>query len=287
MRGRPDRRSLPRAVAALVTIAALFVVACENDRDARIGRHPAHGTVEDVDRENAQVLIDHGEVEGLMPAMTMSFHVPDAAVLGRLAPGQVIDFELEFTGRSYDVVDVSVVGEGRFEDGWRRLSDGLVRSSPVPDFALVDQAGEPFHFASLADQVVLVDFIYTQCPGPCPIQTARQVELQRAIPEALRARVHFVSLTLDPERDDPDALARYAKARGAALSNWSFLTGPPETLASLARAYGVGSLRKPDGTLDHTLVTFLVHGGRLLDRYYPKPGEAERLLADVTALARP
>ena len=43
----------------------------------------------------------------------------------------------------------------------------------------------------------------------------------------------------------------------------------------VVRAYGVGSLRKDDGTIDHTLVTFLVHRGRVLERYLPQPGAEE------------
>lgn len=253
--------------------------------DPAIGLHAAHGVVEDVDRENAQVLIDHGDIEGLMPAMTMNFAVPDPQLLARLARGQEIDFEVEFTGRSYDVVAARVVGEGAYEAGWRRLGDGLVRSSPVPDFELVDQAGKTVVFSALGDLVLLVDFIYTRCPGPCPVQTSRQVAVQRRIPESLRGRVRFLSLSLDPEHDRPAELLRYATARGADLSNWSFLTGPSETLAELARAYGIGSLRKDDGSIDHTLVTFLVHDGRVLERYLTQPGSEERLLADVVALA--
>jgi protein SCO1/2 len=155
----------------------------------------------------------------------------------------------------------------------------------VPGFELVDQAGRPVVFTELGDLVLLIDFIYTRCPGPCPVQTSRQVVLQRRIPAALQPRVRFLSLSLDPEHDRPAELERYAKERGADLSNWSFLTGPSEMLALLARAYGVGSLRKADGTIDHTLVTFLVHEGRLLDRYLPKPGADDQLLADVIALA--
>lgn len=284
------RRSRSRAgwigrKAAVIGLVGASILApgCERER-AGVGRHAAHGVVEDVDRENAQVLIEHGDIPGLMPAMTMNFAVPDAALLARLERGQVIDFEVDFTGRSYDVVAAKVVGEGAYAEGWRRIGDGLVRSSPAPDFSLIDQSGRPVVFAELGPRVLLVDFIYTRCPGPCPIQTARQVALQRRIPEALRSRVHFLSFSLDPEHDRPAELERYAKAHGADLSNWSFLTGPTETLAALTKAYGVGSLRKEDGTIDHTLITFLVHDGRLLDRYLPRPGEEDRLLADIEAL---
>lgn len=268
----------------LLPLALPLLGACDR-RDPSIGRHAAHGVVEDVDRENAQVLIEHEDIEGLMPAMTMNFAVPDPALLARLERGQVIDFEVDFTGRSYDVVAAEVVGEGAFDAGWRRLGEGLVRSRPAPDFTLVDQSGRTVVFSELGDLVLLVDFIYTRCPGPCPVQTSRQVAVQRRIPEALRDRVRFLSFTLDPAHDGPAELERYAKARGADLANWSFLSGPSDTLAELARAYGVGSLRKEDGTIDHTLVTFLVHRGRVLERYLPQPGADDRLLADLEALA--
>lgn len=277
-------RALGRVVGFPILLALPILSACERG-DPSIGRHAAHGVVEDVDRENAQVLIDHGDIEGLMPAMTMNFAVPDPALLARLERGQKIDFEVDFTGRSYEVVAAEVVGKGDFEAGWRRLGDGLVRSRPAPDFTLVDQAGRTVVFSELGDLVLLVDFIYTRCPGPCPVQTSRQVSVQQRIPRSLWERVRFLSFTLDPEHDGPAELERYAKARGADLANWSFLSGPSETLAELARAYGVGSLRKQDGSIDHTLVTFLVHRGRVLERYLPQPGADERLLADLAALA--
>lgn len=284
--GRVFRSVCSAVCSALVVAGCLLATAgCDGARDPAIGRHAAHGIVEDVDRENAQVLIDHEAVPGLMGAMTMNFTVPDPALLARLRRGQVIDFVIDFTGRSYVLVGFEVVGEGDPAAGWRRLGDELVRSRPVPDFELVDQAGRTVRGSDFGDRILLVDFVYTRCPGPCPAQTANQVALQRRIPASIRARVHFLSFSLDPANDDPVALERYATARGVDFGTWSFLTGPPEQLALLARAYGVGSLRQADGTIDHTLVTFLVQNGRVLERYYPRPGEADRLLADLVALA--
>ena len=97
-----------------------------------------------------------------MPAMTMNFVVPKDEVLERLATGQVIDFELRFTGRSYEVEGFEVVGEAPPEAGWRRLGDALVRTSPAPDFDLIDQEGNSVTLTSLAGKVLGVAFIHTQ-----------------------------------------------------------------------------------------------------------------------------
>ena len=253
--------------------------------DGGPGRYPAHGTVEDVDRESGQVLIDHDDVEGLMPAMTMNFAVSDRELLARLEPGQKIDFEIDFTGRSYEVVAARVVGDASGDEGWARLGDGLVRTSEAPPFELVDQAGRDVTLASFGDRVLVVDFIYTRCPGPCPAQTSMQVALQRKLPEAFRDDVHFLSISLDPAFDRPEVLARYARERGADLSGWSFLTGPPERVAEVVRAWGIGSIRKEDGTIDHTVVRFLVQDGRVVERYWMSEDGDDALLADLIALA--
>ncbi|MCA9502356.1 MAG: SCO family protein [Myxococcales bacterium] len=283
---RRDRSHGPTRLAVLLACVPgllVFSTGCGREHGGP-GVYAAHGVVEDVDLETAQVLIDHEAVDGLMEAMTMSFVVPDAEVLAALAPGQVIDFEIGFTGRSYEVRGFEVVGEASPEEGWRRLGDGLVRTSEAPPFDLIDQAGRSVSLASLGDRVLLVDFIYTSCPGPCPVQTANQVALQRRLPERLREDVHFVSITLDPEVDEPPALRRYAEARGADLATWSFLTGPPDVVAELVRRWGVGSIRREGGEIDHTLLTFLVHEGRVMERFTPQ-SEADEIFEAVVALA--
>jgi protein SCO1/2 len=269
-----------------VLLAVGIVVAFSGCRseEGGPGRFSARGVVEDVDREGGQVLIDHEDVEGLMPAMTMNFVVPDTELLETLAPGQVIDFEIHFTGRSYDVVAAQVIGDAPVEEGWRRLRDGLVRSSSAPPFELTDQSGRRVSLDSLDGRVLLVDFIYTSCPGPCPVQTSNQVALQRSLPEPIRDGVHFVSISLDPKNDQPEVLERYALARGADLTNWSFLTGPETEVADVVRRWGVGSLRKDDGTIDHTLLTFLVYDGRVFERYTPRDAGDTKILAGIVDL---
>ena len=281
-----SRRVASRAALAVVCGGVtLLWAACSGDEGGP-GRYAARGVVEEVDLEGGQVLIDHGDVEGLMPGMTMNFAVRDPALLEKLAPGQIVEFEIHFTGRSYDVTAARVVGEATVEQGWLPLRDGLVRSSPAPPFELIDQAGRSVSLASLGDRVLLVDFIYTSCPGPCPVQTSNQVALQKSIPDSLRDAVHFVSISLDPAVDRPEVLKRYALERGADLSSWSFLTGPVEEVADVVRRWGVGSLRKEDGTIDHTLWTFLVKEGQILERYSPRDAGDEKILAGVIDLAR-
>ncbi len=263
-------------------VAILLAFACGGAE-----RYDARGVVQEIQRDYGQVVIDHEDIPGLMPAMTMNFDVADAALLDRLEPGQEIEFVVEYDRRSYRVVAFDVLGAGTGVEGDRARLANLARSAaPAPDFELVDQSGAPLALADLRGRALLLDFIYTRCPGPCPILTGRHVSVQQALPARLRERVRFVSISLDPENDTPEALAAYAQARGVDLANWSLLTGDPARVAAVLKDYGVGSVRQPDGEIDHLVATFLIDGqGRIVKRYVGLDHEAATLTRDLQAVA--
>ncbi|MBI3087326.1 MAG: SCO family protein [Candidatus Omnitrophica bacterium] len=103
----------------------------------------------------------------------------------------------------------------------------------VPEFSLVDQAGRPFSRQQLQGQVWVADFIFTRCSGQCPLMAA---ELQRLGREFARApSLRLVSISVDPQWDTPDVLARYAQAAGAKRGRWDFVTGDAAAITRLCR----------------------------------------------------
>jgi len=264
-------------------LATLLAAACGPEAL----RRAAHGTVIDVSRDERQVVIEHGEIPDLMPAMTMNFDVPDAALLATLAPGQVIDFEVEFDGHAYRVVAAEVLSQRPPSREGPALGRVLDLGHEVPAVELVDQDGRPVSLADLRGRFVLLDFVYTSCPGPCPILTGVHVEVQRRLAPGLREALRFVSISLDPERDTPERLRAYAKARGADLAGWSFLTGPADAVDAALRAFGVGRSPGQDGEIDHLVVTFLIGPeGRVERRWVGLDHPAEEILADLERMAR-
>jgi protein SCO1/2 len=274
---RADFRFLP-------ILLLLAVCACSDGPSAK--RYAASGVVREVLLKDHQVVIEHGEIEGLMPAMTMSFDVPDHRVLEKLAAGQAIDFTIEVTGESYRVVEATVKGEAGSAGSSGGFPDPASVRDPAPDFELVDQAGAKLALADLRGKLVLLDFIFTTCQGPCPILTSAHVTLQRMLSPELRARTRFVSISLDPVRDTPMELRAYALARGADLAGWSFLTGDPEAVARVIQAFGVGSMRRPDGQIDHLVASFLIDAeGNIAQRFIGLEHEPEALKRALEALA--
>ena len=131
------------------------------------------------------------------------------------------------------------------------------RRRSAPDFELIDQDAQPVSLAALRGKIVLLDFIYTSCPGPCPILTGLHQKVRDGLSPEQRARVQIVSITLDPEHDTPEALRAYAQKRGIDTQGWSFVTGKTADVDAVAHAYGVGSVRQPSGEIEHTVATFL------------------------------
>jgi protein SCO1/2 len=110
-------------------------------------------------------------------------------------------------------------------------SSELRRMTIVPPFNLTERSGKNITNHDLAGKIWVADFIYTTCPGPCPLVTASMAKLQDAV--AHDPRVQLVSFTVDPETDTPAVLAAYADKFGADPYRWWFLTGPEKPLYAL------------------------------------------------------
>ena len=268
-------------------MAALVALLAAAGCGERPRHYHARGVVEDVQPEIGQVLIAHEEIEGLMPAMTMNFDVPDAALLERLERGQAIDFEVEFTGKAYRVTEATVRESGVATGGGGSLGAVAPVDDPAPPFRLTDQDGNPRALEDFRGRMVLLDFIFTHCPGPCPILTGLHAKLQRELSPELRARTQLVSISLDPLRDTPSVLREYAQKRGADFANWSFLTGTPDEVDGVLKSYGVGRVRTPEGQIEHIVVTFLIDAeGQIARRYVGLDGhDPKELLRDIAKLA--
>src|SRR5256885_7300127 len=101
----------------------------------------------------------------------------------------------------------------------------------VPEFVFVNQDGKNFDSAQLRGKIWIADFIYTTCPGPCPMISSRMSELQKPLG---KTDVHLVSFSVDPEKDTPDVLHRYAEKLQAEPDRWDFLTGPKSAIYKLS-----------------------------------------------------
>jgi protein SCO1/2 len=105
---------------------------------------------------------------------------------------------------------------------------------------LINQDGETVRFFDdvLKDQVVIVNFIFTNCGGACPLMTHKLSLVRDRMEGQIGDTVRFISLSIDPERDTPAAMKEFAKTHHADHEGWVFLTGKPENLERIIKQLG-------------------------------------------------
>jgi protein SCO1/2 len=161
----------------------------------------------------------------------------------------------------------------------------LPRIGPAPEFTLTNQNGNRLSLEELQGKVVVVTFIFGSCTDACPLLTAKMAMLQSRLGADFGPQVFFVSVTVDPERDTPEVLKRYASAHGAELAGWAFLTGTPAEIRDVTRRYGVAYKKMPSGNVDHTFLTSLVdRRGRLRVQYLGVRFDPDELFKDIRSL---
>jgi protein SCO1/2 len=111
--------------------------------------------------------------------------------------------------------------------------EGLNNYGAVPEFTLLERAGKTVTSTELRGKVWIADFIYTTCTDTCPMQSATMATLQEKF--SSQKDLRFVSFSVDPERDNPEVLSRYADRFQASTDRWLFLTGDKEPIARLVQ----------------------------------------------------
>ncbi len=192
------------------------------------------------------------------------------------------------------VIIVRITQPARYTLEQTPPSTELKKMSIVPAFALTERSGKTITNHDLSGKIWVADFIYTTCPGPCPIITANFAKLQEQV--AHDPRVMLVSFSVDPETDTPPVLAKYADQYGADPNRWWFLTGPEKQIDDLigngfflvVQDNGGHPLQNGEFKVTHSTNLALVDGDGNVRGYYDGVGESGRadLLRDIKALEK-
>jgi protein SCO1/2 len=105
------------------------------------------------------------------------------------------------------------------------------------DLEVIDQNGKRMRFFSdvLKDRVVVINVIFTNCQDACPLVTQKLMRTKEQLVPAIKNDVWFVSISTDPERDDPAALKKFAQAQRVDEHNWLFLTGTKQNIDTILK----------------------------------------------------
>lgn len=165
---------------------------------------------------------------------------------------------------------------------YRDSENSTAAASVLTDTTLVDQNGAAVSLASLKGKPLVVDFIYTSCPGPCLMETAKLANVALRLGNDLGSKVTIVSISVDPEHDGPKQLLDYSRQQGADKKGWYFLTGGPADVDRALAGFKLSRQIEPDGSVGH-LVDMMLIGpdGRLVREYNGEVAKAQDIVDDV------
>lgn len=157
--------------------------------------------------------------------------------------------------------------------------------SPLTDFELTDTNGQPFHLQDVGGNITLIYFGYTFCPDVCPLT---MWDVKKALTDLEgRERVKVIFISVDPERDTPEVLARYLTGFDPEFIG---LTDDFEKVQEVMKPFGAFA-QKEEATdsaagylVSHTARLYLITPQRELLLMYPFGFEPEDLRSDLTYL---
>ncbi len=161
----------------------------------------------------------------------------------------------------------------------------------APSFDLINAQGELKTLADYEDKIVILNFIFSNCAGVCPLHSARIADIQEKINTTpMKKLVQFISITTDPSNDVGSRLEEYGQTHGLDPINWEFLTkkldDPEDFTRKLAMEYGVKFQPEEAGQQMHGVVTFIIdRGGRFAAKFHGLKFKPINLILYVNGLS--
>ncbi len=148
---------------------------------------------------------------------------------------------------------------------------------PLSNFSLLNQEGKIITLDSLKGKIIIADFFFTRCPTICPSLTKNMKRLAESIHNGQRVgdrtnkQVHFLSFSIDPERDSVERLKFWADKFQINPDQWWLLTGDKKVIYDII----VNELKVPaedgkgiDTSFAHTDHFVLIDSNRHVRGYY-------------------
>jgi protein SCO1 len=264
----------------LAGCVAFVLLGCgRSNSDEGADNYESRGVVRGFSPDRSTIEIQHEDIPGFMPSMTMPFVARDPKQIADLKTGDAISFRMAVTKKDFWVEkvkkirreDVRVAEPKRTAlvsaEGNARLKEG----DEMPPFSLTNQNGERISLDTFRGQPFVLTFVFTRCPVPnfCPRMSNNFEELQTAIKtgSGTLAKTRLLSITLDPDYDTPKVLSDYAAFHHADGQIWTFATGQKQEIDSLTRAFSVYR-QNEGGTISHGLATALINGNGTVERIW-------------------
>lgn len=261
-------------------------------------RYELKGKVVAVDKDKRLVTVAHGDIKGYMPGMVMPFQIKEDWPFEVLGPGDQITATLVVDGASSWLEDVTVTQEST--DTSTKSADGLGEAKAgdqVPQFDLINQAGKRIRIGDYGGQALALTFIYTRCPIPeyCTLMSNNfaEIDLQLQKQPELYQKTHLLSISIDPEYDQPAVLRSYGAAHTGKYSDekfdhWEFASGNADQIKGIAQFFGMRyyhDTQSGEEQIIHSLRTAVIApDGKVFKVYRGNAWKPDEIMSDLKTL---
>jgi len=231
------------------------------------------GVIKDLKPDGKTVEIRHEEVPNYMPAMTMPFEAKEPKELTGLKAGDAVSFRMTVTETEVWIDQIRKLTPPRPNELPSRSTFRFVRDveplqigDPLPEYHFTNELGQAVSTSQFKGQALAITFIFTRCPLPnyCPLMSRNFSMLQKELRQQFPEKVHLLSISFDPAHDTTAVLKEYAENYGANPKDWSFATGTPAQIKSVATLFGL-TYEMQGVSIAHNLRTALIDpNGRLV-----------------------
>lgn len=159
------------------------------------------------------------------------------------------------------------------------------------DMPLVESDGHTLALSDLRGRTIVAAMIYTSCTSVCPRIAEDMKAIEQQIPEAERDRVNFAMFSLDPERDTPSVLRRFAEEHRLDRPRWRLFAASADDARVLAAALGLKYAREASGELAHSATIFVIDAAGVVRHRQlglsAGPADAVRAVVAAAVAVRP
>jgi protein SCO1 len=269
---------LPALLCAITTVSA----ACHRTKPHSTKRYPFTGRIVSLDSNSGTAVIDGDTVKDFMLAMTMTYKIKPASSLRQLAPGDAISAEVvvvepdpnhQDVEPDYWLENVKVTAHAQAPPAKGANSFHLPQpGEEVPDFAFLNQDGQPISLHQYRGKVLLLTFMYTRCPFPdfCPRLSRNFAAIDKTLPAT--GSTQLLSISFDPEHDQPRVLREYAFSVAhthdpALFRHWQFAVARQSDLPGIANFFAL-TVQPEGGLITHNLSTAVIGPDSRIVKWY-------------------
>jgi protein SCO1/2 len=267
--------------------------------------HTVQGVLLKADPASRTIEVSCDAIPGYMDAMVMTFAVRNTEALKNLQPGDTVRFTMMEEGNEEFADHLEAIKVQNYESEPTEASrltylhraldhTAAQKMIPigglVPNFTLTDQSNRSTQLDDFKGMVVVLSFAYSRCPNPnyCFRLSNNLAQVNRRFHSLAGQSLILLTIVIEPDHDQGQALAHYADTWKADWSAWRFLTGPLADIHAIAERFGMDFWNN-EGYLTHSFHTVVIdRDGRLAANLEGNQFTADQLSDLVgTVLDRP